>query len=463
MKKVFWFFLILSFLSLVFTKTSLAEEKINKFGVHVLEISDLEKAGEILNSKGGDWGWVTVVIRDDDTNSQKWQDFMDQCRERHLVPIVRIATHLEGQNWVKPKIQDAQKWADFLDSLNWPVANQYVIVFNEPNQAKEWGGEVNPKEYAKILNEFMQKFKIKNLKLKILNAGLDLAAPNSLTTMDAFKFMQEMNWEVPGIFEKLDGWASHSYPNHGFLGKPWNVNRTSIRGYEWELSFLKNNFGVKKNLPVFITETGWPVGANKYYSEKTVADYLKYAFENVWLKDNRIKSVTPFILNYPEGLFAEFSWLKKDGSFRLDAEAVKNLPKIAWWPEQTTKYEMIAIVLPPFLPADTKYQGKLTLKNVGQSIWGEKESLKIPAIAPNDLKISDLVLSTNIKVKPNEITLFDFTLCSSNEAGEFEFSWGNLPKQKIKVYPASFLTRAQYTLWQKVILKFENFVRFFPV
>jgi len=25
-----------------------------------------------------------------------------------------------------------------------------------------------------------------------------------------------MNKEVAGNFEKIDGWASHSYPNHGF-------------------------------------------------------------------------------------------------------------------------------------------------------------------------------------------------------------------------------------------------------
>ena len=137
----------------------------NKFGIHILEPSELEKAAELVNSTGGDWGYVTIVIRDDDLNPDKWQNFMDQCREIHLVPIIRIATHLEGENWAKPTSGDAQKWAEFLNSLNWPTEKQHVIIFNEPNQSKEWGGEVNPREYSHILSGFNEKLKMKNEKL----------------------------------------------------------------------------------------------------------------------------------------------------------------------------------------------------------------------------------------------------------------------------------------------------------
>jgi len=223
-------FLILSFLALFFPKEVLAQNNVNKFGIHILEPTDLPRAGELVNSSGGDWGWVTVVIRDDDMNFDKWQGFMNECRERHLVPIVRIASHLEGENWAKPKVDDANSWVNFLDSLNWPVSDQYVVIFNEPNHAKEWGGETNPKEYARILSDFNLKFKIKNLKFKTLNAGLDSAAGNTKTTMDSYQFMKLMNQEIPGIFDQIDGWASHSYPNHGYLGKPWETGKHSIQG-----------------------------------------------------------------------------------------------------------------------------------------------------------------------------------------------------------------------------------------
>ena len=155
--------LILSFFSLIFASTAFAQET-NKFGIHILEPADLEKANELVNSNGGDWGWVTVVIREDDLNSDKWQDFFDQCRIKHLIPLVRLATHLEGINWAKPKVEDSQKWVDFWGSLNWPVKDQYVIIFNEPNHKKEWGGKSIRENMPKFFQNLIQnsKFKIQN-------------------------------------------------------------------------------------------------------------------------------------------------------------------------------------------------------------------------------------------------------------------------------------------------------------
>jgi len=474
--------LILSFLSLGREAIALAyvgefkpstnEGRINKFGIHILELSDLDKAEELVNSAGGDWGWVTVVIRDNDLNQEKWQDFMDQCRERHLIPIVRVATHTEGTYWVKPNPQDSQKWAGFLSSLNWPTADQYIVLFNEPNHANEWGGEVNPKEYARILSDYSEKLKVKNEKFKILNGGLDLAAPNGKETMDAYTFLQQMKQEVPDIFERLDGWCSHSYPNYGFVGKPWDTGRISIRGYDWELWVLKNHFGLQKDLPVFITETGWPTGAKyemrntksgqrpvaveKYYDETTAAQYLKTAFENVWLNDSRVAAVTPFVLNYPSELFAAFSWFNQAGEPAPQYDLIKSIPKESWWPSQIDRYEVKSILLPSFLPTNTIYQGKVIIKNAGQAIWGEKGVITIPATSSGNLNISGLVFTFPNKVRPGEVAQLEFTLQSSSESGEFEFTWGDLPKQKMKVLPSSVLTAARYSLWEKLLLKIKE-------
>ncbi|MGI5826571.1 MAG: hypothetical protein ACOX50_04125, partial [Patescibacteria group bacterium] len=420
-------------------------------------------------STGGDWGWVTIVIRDDEMDFDKWQNFMDQCREKHLVPLVRIATHNENTYWVKPKEEDAQKWADFLSSLNWPTQDQYVILFNEPNHAKEWGGEINPKEYAQILSTFRDELKDKSEKFKILNAGLDLAAPNGKETMEAYLFMQEMNQEVPEIFEKLDGWCSHSYPNHGYKGKPWESGKVSIKGYEWELSILQKHFGLQKQLPIFITETGWPTGTkyeirktrygtrkvavNKYYDGKTAAEYLKYTFENVWLKDSRVKAVTPFVLNYPSDLFINFSWFNEKGEPQPQFEVVKTMPKENWWPKQENKYEIKSIFFPSFLPTNEKYKGKMIIKNTGQAIWGEKGPVEIQASTNSGLLVSDLVLGASTQVKPGETTQVDFSIISTDEDGVFEISWGELPKFELKVLPSSIITTTRYTLWEKLVLK----------
>lgn len=460
-------FLILSFLCLIFPKISQAAEA-NKFGIHILEPTEVNQAAELVNSSGGDWGWVTIVIRDDDMNHNKWQDFFDQCREKHLIPIVRIATRLDGNSWVIPKIEDAEKWSSFLNNLNWPVADKYVVIFNEPNQAKEWGNEINPRGYARILDKFIKKFHSLDSGFLILNAGLDLAAPNGKETMETFRFMQEMNWEVPGIFESLDGWTSHSYPNHGYLGKPWDTGKTSVKGYEWELSVLKNDFKVRKELPVFITETGWPKNNSKiktqkskinlktknYYDEQTVAQYFKYAFENVWLKGSRVKAVTPFLLNYPAAPFFDFAWIDKEGNPFPQCSVIQNISKSCSWPQQETKIELINIVLPPFMPENTEFLGEITLKNIGQSIWGEKETFELLVSASEYLQVSSLVLGDK-KILPGEITKINFTI-NATKSGDFTFSWNNLPEYKIKVLPKSVLTKAEYGFWKLLYIKLSR-------
>jgi len=443
----------------------------NIFGIHILEVSDTQKAAELVNSSGGDWGWVTMVIRDDDMDFDKWQNFMDDCRTKHLVPIIRIATHLEGFNWAKPNIEDANKWSEFLGNLNWPTKDRHVIIFNEPNHAKEWGGEINPGQYARILAEFISKLKSVNVNFKILNAGLDLAAPNGPGTMEAFNFIKEMNFEVPGIFDTLDGWSSHSYANHGFKGFPWEYKKVSIRGYEFELDFLKK-LGVKKQLPVYITETGWPKSEISYiektyrgkkypvkqsgpFFEKNIAaDYIDYAFRNIWLKDEKVVAITPFVLNYPADLFYAFSWIDKNGVPYEQFTKIRNIEKINWRPEQETKLELVSISIPPFLPENTEYKGKIVIKNTGQSILGEYEN-KIASFCDGDFFVSDLSLSEK-RVKPGEKVELDFILQSKNSANIFLFSWEGTQEFNVRVLPASFISQARYSLWEKVILKIES-------
>ncbi len=38
----------------------------NRFGIHILNPSEVEKAAELVNSSGGDWGYVTIPIRAND-------------------------------------------------------------------------------------------------------------------------------------------------------------------------------------------------------------------------------------------------------------------------------------------------------------------------------------------------------------------------------------------------------------
>ena len=291
----------------------------NKFGVHILFTSELEKARELVNSNSGDWGYVTIPIQAKDKDLEKWQKFMDNAGRLHLIPIIRIATENHYFNttvWRKPQYDDVLDFANFLNSLDWPVKNRYIIIFNEVNRADEWEGNPDPQEYARALNYAVNVFKSINEDFFIISAGLDNASAN-----DQYSYMIQMDQEVPGIFGKINGLGSHSYPNPGFSVAPWIVTRKSISSFKFEQDLAFELSG--KNLPLFITETGW---SRERISENQIASYFTYAFKNVWL-DQNIVAVTPFLLSAGVGPFLQFTLLNENGDFNEVSAAMQKIPK----------------------------------------------------------------------------------------------------------------------------------------
>lgn len=372
----------------VFAQTTNAETPNNKFGIHLATTSeeDLQDAAELVNSTGGDWGYVTVVLAEKDLDQHKWQMFFDQMRRFHLVPIVRLATSLESSSWRRPSRDDVQKWVDFLDSLNWVVKNRYVVLFNEPNRADEWGGQVDAENYGEVAFEFARRLKEKNSDFFVMLAGLDAAAPQKMPDYeDEEFFLREIllspQDEWKDLFKYIDGWASHSYPNHGFVGSPYAEGRNSVRTYIWELGLLRF-LGVKKNLPVFITETGWPHAEGKsnqrnFYSEDEVAANLRVYFKAL-IGDSRILAITPFVLNYPDEPFDHFSWRKMGGGkdYYFQYETTRSLEKIKGSPKQEQKMQ-IENTLPQKLITGSTYQIPVIVRNQGQAIWSLKDGYRL--------------------------------------------------------------------------------------
>lgn len=337
----------------------------NRFGVHILFPEEVPIAAELVNSSGGDWGWVVIPIQAVDRNRDKWQRFMDDCAKYHLIPILRLATYPQGQNWMKPDEFGAVDFANFLSDLNWPTREKHVIVYNEPNHANEWGGEVNPQEYADVLSDTIFQFKKRNRDFVVLGAGLDAAAPDSSSTMDEYEFMLGMASEVPDIFQKIDGLNAHSYPNPAFSGSPYAAGRYGISSYISELDFMQNYFGVL-NLPVYITETGWKKSGS--VPPWLVSSNFEVAYQQIW-KEDYIKVIAPFVLKADAGPFEPFSILDK-GEKREVWQAIYNLKKEKGAPAQETKsrnqnyYKIDNRVAEPAQDAKTNLKFKNLWKNI---------------------------------------------------------------------------------------------------
>lgn len=407
----------------------------NIFGLHLTQTSDILTAKDIINSSGGDWGWVTIVAPLNQLDYQTWQDFFDNCRKYHLIPIVRLATYGEGDNWKRPNTSDIDNLANFLNSLNWPTKTQYVSLFNEINHGQEWGKDVDIKSYVDISIYASQKFKSLNSNFFILSSALDLASPDQDPDYLSAKtvYQQIYNYK-PEYFDNIDGLASHSYPNHGFIGTPKDTGQHSILGYKWELDFIKN-LGIKKDFPVFITETGWPhkegiSKKNNFYTTKTTSQFLLDAYQ-IWTKDNRIKAVTPFIYNYPSQPFDHFSWLDQNEQLYPEYQKFVNQTKETNSPEQITKYELYKTQIPFIIFSNHEYNGQISLKNTGQSIWGETTFCLNPNV-DDQIELSNLCLNPTDKIYPGEIKIFPFKFkINSNINKKVTLSWENLPSTDI--------------------------------
>lgn len=301
----------------------------NKFGLYIYAENNkfFDLAEELVNSNGGDWGYVLIPYNVKDRDYDKWQRVFATLYEKHLIPVIQL--HDVDVDDYKSQTKDA---AEFLDEMLWPVKQRYISVYNEPNDAKFWYGRVDPAEYAQILDYTVDTFKAKNYDFFMLNGAFNISTSTNGTYMDAFEYMRRMDEAVPDVFKRLDGWASHPYPQPEFSGSPADTGRWSIKAYEDELKFLQTQLDIDKELPVFITETGWVHAGGENYNgsyldDKVVAEYFKLAFEDVWLKDARVVAVMPFTIRY-DPPFDHFSWVNKDNVPYIQYEVIKKLPKV---------------------------------------------------------------------------------------------------------------------------------------
>jgi hypothetical protein len=364
----------------------------NKFGIHIFSEKDLDNAKALVNSNGGDWGYVTVVITEAERDHARWQQVFDQMRRLHLIPIVRLATKANGNSWDAPQEAEIDAWVNFLNSLNWVVQNRYVIINNEPNHSAEWGGRLDPEGYATYLVKFSAKLKVASTDFFVLPGALDPSSPNTPTSMSESRFLTKMLQAEPKVFDYVDGWTSHAYPN------------VSTSVYNQELSLIG------KKLPVFVTETGWP--SNKF-SEAEIGKNLVNSYQNVW-NDPKVVAVTPFILDYTSPPYDVFSWQKKDGSFYNYYSEVQKLPKISGSPIQLESGQLLAAIAQPVVFTGVDFVGAIVAKNTGQSIWTQGNTLIESESGNFSLKTFSLK-----DVEPTKIGIVLFRAAQSQNQGVY--------------------------------------------
>ncbi len=288
-------------------------------GVHILEPGELEY---VLPYRGeSSKFYVTVPMVITDRRTDVWQRFFEDAFKAGITPLVRWVTLYKNGSWQVPTRQEIVDASKFLSSLNWP-GERTIILFNEPNHALEWGGKVDPEGYAETAAFAASWLKTEKVSYTVLPAGLDAAAPNNGTMIDSLRFIERMYRARPELFDLIDGWTSHSYPNPGFSATAYRTGKNSLRGYDVELRKLHSLTG--KQYVAYITETGWK---QSRAINRQLPAYYQYAVKNIW-NDERVKAVTVFLLRGFKGPFEDFSLLDSDHKPTTQMQA---LMKAAKW------------------------------------------------------------------------------------------------------------------------------------
>src|SRR5207247_2596318 len=99
--------------------------------------------------------------------------------------------------------------------------------------------------------------------------------------INEYSYMRQMDAAVPGIFNQVDGLASHSYPNPAFSQPPNNTNSIGTGSFLFETQLAKSLSN--KILPVFISETGWSTDS---IADVLAAQYLQTTLKSIWNDPN---------------------------------------------------------------------------------------------------------------------------------------------------------------------------------
>jgi hypothetical protein len=297
-------------------------------------------ASDLVNANGGDWGYITVVWTMEDRDGRNaelnLQLFLDRCFEFHVQPIVRVATKFEALkdptrqtaaaqrpgaqgaegSWIRPDWDEPAKWRDFFERGNWPARHVWIVVGNEPNLGREWGGAVDAASYARYLGHFVDVFKGAP-RFDVVGGALDISNTTALPVMqDALEFLDAMQAAVPDIFERLPAWASNPYR---VLSRGPGVRFTHL-AYEAELD------RIGREMPVLITECGHLDTGD----ELEIARFYEEAFL-AWMADPKVVAATPLFWHPDRNDFWMFE-LDKKGAFIHRSptyELMRRLPRLA--------------------------------------------------------------------------------------------------------------------------------------
>ncbi len=249
-------------------------ETINpKMGVHTRLTDEVEpwkikRTLEMVREMGAPWiveyfPWAYLEPRPGQYNWNHSDEIVQHANRQGLAVVARLGYVPE---WARPKettplYLDEDRFEDFGRFAAAFVARyagqvDYVILWNEPNLALEWGyAAVDPQKYVEMLRVVYPMIKAANPDVQVLAGALapTLAPPGSEWGMNDLDFLQAMY--DGGAADYFDMLAIHAYGWYSEPDEPAAPDVVNFRRSELLREIMvKNGDGAKSAM---ITEGGW--------------------------------------------------------------------------------------------------------------------------------------------------------------------------------------------------------------
>ena len=244
-----------------------------KLGIHTRLTDEVEpwkikRTLQMVRELGSPWvveyfPWAYIEEQPGRYNWAHADLVVDHAARQGLTLIARLGY---APQWARPKdtsplyLQE-EHFADFARFAATFVARygakvQYVIIWNEPNLALEWGYQPpDPVKYTKMLQAVYGAVKEANPQVQVLAGALapTLAPPGSEAGVNDLYFLQAMY--DAGAAAHFDILAAHAYGWHFAPDDPADPEVINFRRVELLRAIMERNGDGAKQ--VMITEGGW--------------------------------------------------------------------------------------------------------------------------------------------------------------------------------------------------------------
>ncbi len=325
----------------------------SRFGIGLVspgDAFDLDLAANLVGPGGAVKLVFAGITRDTQGPDAAWVASVDGAYQRGLVPVLRLAPPW-GDRAVRNQSDDGahRDYTSLAAAYARVVAGLprrdgqplWIEVHNEPNLCYEWvcragegpvdggnriDGATLAAEYAAFLADAADALHaLGDARVRVLNAGL---APGGVTSCqcggDGFdagwtsmNFLAAMAAAEPGVFDRLDGFASHAYPAQG---EGWGFFVPFDQAGPGLAIFHRELETIGRTLPVYMTETGWSTAGG---SREQIATWTVQAYEQIWLVDPAVAAVMPFQLR--DASWDAFGWTDPSGNPYPVYDAVRTL------------------------------------------------------------------------------------------------------------------------------------------